>query len=481
MAKNYEDLLARWKVEERRGVWTTYGAPDSWQSFLIQSPDGDPIDLLKDHKDVKAVTLDVTDDVLNGEFDPPLGSWQLLIHSPHQEWASFLSQVSYDGFLIQLAESSPGRWLYTGQQDTAGVLYVKLFQNGKPLIAFETDGMAWDDEEDDDGFMNFQAKGYTKNWPLEFESEKDVHQQLIIDLDAYVPYFYWNNGEYEREEKGLFAGHHDVIKRKHISRIDLIEFGKKTASSLNRIEIKAEKEASKALRHAIAHHDVEGVQKALADGASLEKSPNGNATPLGFTIRYAAWHFHDSDRKTVNALLKSGADPNDGGLKQPTPIMLIVDRNLSAQIPLDILEILQSLISAGGDVNQPSVTRYPSTQKYPLDVALSGNTLAVPIWLLQNGVEVNNAEKTLKKLQITIKRFITRYTTGTKIIPKAVLKDLETLGRVNLNKKLPQKLVERITAYEQEVNTASRDALAIFSEVLPKVMKKITDAVKKDT
>lgn len=236
MALAWEHRLARTAVRNRRGVWTTYGGAGSWESMLFQSPDHDPLDLLGQLKDVSTVERDVTQKVYSSDFIEPDGGWMLVVHSKYQDWVWL---VGAQPLLRSLMEDAPGRWLRTGDENTSGAIYVEVRENGKRTLYFSSDGAAWDEAEDDeeevDGFLVFEAKDYDKDWPLEYETLDDVHQQLIIDLDAYVPDCFWNNG--------LCAMQDDAVKPQHVERMDLITFGgqRKTLSPSHKKKMRQHK------------------------------------------------------------------------------------------------------------------------------------------------------------------------------------------------------------------------------------------------
>lgn len=227
MAKLYEKSFYRRKISTRRGVWTTWTAPQTWSSWLIRPAADDVISELFSCDCVSDIT-DVTDSVATRDFVPPSGNWSLLVQTPHQRWATFADHLKYNESLEPLRNQFAGDVLTTGAIDDSGVFYVRLWTAGSQKLELVTDGKGWpmppediDDEDDEDyrSIFEFVSDKHEADWPHSFDRSEEAHQQLIIDLDAYVPYFYFaDNG------LGCSYEHRDAADMKNIDRVSLVEF-----------------------------------------------------------------------------------------------------------------------------------------------------------------------------------------------------------------------------------------------------------------
>ena len=167
MASNHESELKLQALADRRGVWTTWGGGSSWEIWALDGADGDASDAMAQCEGVVNITRDVTAQVLDRSFQPPHGAWRLLIHNKYSSWSLFAATARDDSILSQLAEEGPGRWLCTGEQDTAGVIYVYLNIDGRQVLRFCTDGGPWmdqDTEEDGAEMTVFEAETYPRDW-----------------------------------------------------------------------------------------------------------------------------------------------------------------------------------------------------------------------------------------------------------------------------------------------------------------------------
>ena len=226
MAQLHETKLRRIKFKNRRGVWTTWGAPGTWSACLIKS-EGDLVADLESCPSVKSVS-DVTADV-DSETLPALNrQTSLLVLSPHQPWATFAEGGGYNDLHDALEREFPGEVLRTGAVDDNGIVYVWLSRNGQRILDFRTDGMGWpvppedadyvDDELGTGDIFIFETDLYPADWPHTLPRVEAAHQQLIIDLDAYIPHLTFN-GQLAAE-----YGHADACQRQHIDRVLQVEF-----------------------------------------------------------------------------------------------------------------------------------------------------------------------------------------------------------------------------------------------------------------
>ncbi|WP_442511720.1 hypothetical protein SH528x_003432 [Novipirellula sp. SH528] len=228
MAKLYENSFYRRKISTRRGVWTTWSAPQTWSSWLIRSAADDVLAELSSCDCVLNIS-DVTESVATHAFVPPSGHWSLLVQTPHQRWATFADQLTYNESLEPLRKQFRGDVLTTGAIDDSGVFYVRLWTAGSQKLELVTDGMGWptppediddedEDEEDYRSIFEFVSDKHEADWPHSFDRSEEAHQQLIIDLDAYVPHFYFADNAL-----GCSYEHRDAADMKKIDRVSLVE------------------------------------------------------------------------------------------------------------------------------------------------------------------------------------------------------------------------------------------------------------------
>lgn len=439
MVQSYETLLRKYSVPNRYGVWTTYGAPGSWRSFLLQTPGTDPLEVLAQLKQVASVNADVTKDVLGGNFEPPDGSWALLIHSPHQPWASFAG--NYYRVLDTLSENAPGRWLDTGYQKTSGAVFVNLHEDGVRNLQFSTDGAAWEEDTNCfEGFLEFNSDAYPATWPMEYETVQDVHQQLLIDLEAYIPAFYW--------EDGLHAGHSDAATAKHISRIDLIEFGSKSKRK-SKSTVTENRAATEKLAQAIIDNDLPGVEQAVKAGADLYRLPETPYSALGLAIAFSNWS-RKSDVAVVKRLLKAGSDPNvTDATGEQVPISQLIQA--MSVFSSDVLSLLDTLKKAGADVDRVAKLQWGASRARLLELALTQERLLATLWLLNNGAKVSKPARVQSKLRRMAQKTLERIdqSENSEATPQ-LIKDLETMTKIGIGQIPSMRVAKRFGKFEDK-------------------------------
>lgn len=468
MALAWEHRMARSAVRNRRGAWTTYGAGGSWESVLFQAPGQDPLEVLGQLQYVSSVERDVTREVYSGDFIEPDGGWMLVVHSKYQDWVWLVGTHS---LLRSLMEDSPGRWLRTGAQNTSGAIYVEVREHGKRTLFLSSDGVAWDedeDEDDNDGFLEFESDEYDQDWPLEYETLDDVHQQLIIDLDAYVPDCFWNDG--------LKAMQDDALKPQYVARIDLITFGGRFKTLSPGREKQARRLRSE-LQQAIVEHDLQQVESVLAQNPDLSLMPKNSMTALGFAAFCVNAHFPQSV-EILKRILAAGADPNDGGVKQPSPLGHLCEN--SFVMPLDRFELLKTLKKSGADIHQPSSFRWgTSGERSLLSYSLEQRKLSLSLWLLNHGATGVDEEQIRDSLKHLAELKLKEIDKNSEIPPpRGLVKGLERLKDGDLDKYPTLNFATKLANWEQDLMTVQRDGLASLSQAIPKMMDKIVKATR---
>ncbi|GAA4451636.1 hypothetical protein [Novipirellula rosea] len=471
MPQSYETVLTKYAVPNRRGVWTTFGSGGSWESILFDAVGDDPADMFRQMTDVQSVTKIEKRDVLAKYFDSPDGAWSLLIQPQHQKWNWLAGPSTFQEIIRAIARTEPGRWLRTGYQKTSGALYVELYEAGRRRLFFSSDGAAWDEPEDDedelDGFLEFESDDYSANWPLEYQTIDDVHQQLMIDLDAYDPCCVWDGH--------LFAMHSDALAEQNIARVDLIRFGSsKTTPSKRRS--KAQKTTNTDLVHGIQKHDLERVRHALANDANRTKLPGTPSTAIGLAITYLNWHFPNSV-KIVLAVLDAGADPNDGGFRQPNPMAILVDH--STVLATDAVGLIDSLVKAGCDFKQLSDMPWDTVKKTSLDIAVSKNRIDLVLCLLSHGDGDLDAGNSSDAIPALVEKSLQRMGDCGDIQPPPGLRaELSEFVREEYPRESMRYLAGRLAFYEEQFQRQSRDALQSLSDAVPKIMDRLTKIVR---
>ena len=389
MAKqSLETRLTRRKLVNRRGVWTTWQSPGSWQSVLLRaSGNDDVLKLLGKCSTVGRIEENVTTDVLASQWAPPGGPWALLITLRSTKWLHLASMFRIDETTRALRQEFTGEVLQTGHQNTAGVTYVNYWKNQEQLLEFVTDGTLWETEEltdeadDEFGYTKLENTGFDPQfddqWLNNCESAETAHQQLIVHLDAYVPGY-----AVDFQTHRLVAFHSDATDSEFIERIDLIHFGPQNEPEKIRQD-SVSVEATAALSEAIDATDLSSVKTALANGASLIKIPDGTITPLA----KACWQIELSNESVVDiikTLLDAGAEPDNGGFQAESPLEIVLGN--AKALPAMLHQVINLLIEHGADVNLESGQR-AKRETRPLHQAAARGRLDFVILLLQAGAD----------------------------------------------------------------------------------------------
>ena len=224
MARLYETKLPRYKVANRRGVWTTWSAPHTWTSCLIRA---DPLQERLLQCPCISNVADVTASVKEGRFTLD-DHCSLLVLTPYQPWATLVERGGYNERHDTLEQELAGEALRTGASKGNGVVYVWHSIAGERVLDFRTDGLGWpappedadyvDDDDELGSVYVFETDRYKPDWPQTFARVEEAHQQLVIDLDAYVPLLTFDGS------LGAEYGHDDACQSEHITQILLIEF-----------------------------------------------------------------------------------------------------------------------------------------------------------------------------------------------------------------------------------------------------------------
>lgn len=389
MPNKHESRMLKTPVQERRGVWTTFGA-DTWEAILVRSGFDVLFDRLGKGEGIGAIERDVTGQVLVGELPAPSGAWFLVVELLGTPWlhvAHGYRRFEYEERLIQLAGAPV---LRTGYQDTAGATYARINEGASLTLDFESTGMGpigdgFDGEggDFDDPFdvpLRFETDLLPDGWADQFEREDELQQVLMQELDAYVPML---GAAVEGDKVGLWAGHEDVLDPEYIKRVGLVLVGQKRSPRGKK------NPADQQLSDAISGLDPDGVRAAIAAGASLSVLPKSKRSPLGLAV---------NSRRTpgtallevVGILLEAGADPDDGGAGQNPPLVTVASK--AARRPVLMSGLTERLVEAGASMSVHGGELMERGQTPLHVVAFQGNTPMAQM-LLARGADIRVKDK----------------------------------------------------------------------------------------
>lgn len=226
----HETRLARMGIAKRRGAFATFPGVD-WSACLVRT--GDDLRCALGKCDCVESVDDVTDSIYDGSWRPPDGSrWSLVVDHIHQDWCTFADVWMYNKDCDRIAADLNGELLRTGHRDD--IVYVRLWANGKQRLEFVTDGAGFpippedvdpDDDEDYRTVYEFKTDLYEGDFPHTFKTVEEAHQQLILDLDAYVAGIAFDDGS-RGGSYGLTAsyGHEAAVDRKNVSAVYAVTF-----------------------------------------------------------------------------------------------------------------------------------------------------------------------------------------------------------------------------------------------------------------
>ncbi|GAB5443704.1 MAG: hypothetical protein Fues2KO_40530 [Fuerstiella sp.] len=118
-----------------------------------------------------------------------------------------------------------GQVLTTGATDDVGTFYVRLWQQGEKELELVTDGKGWPmpeedfDEEDHRSVFQFFSRQHGDDWPYSFDRCEAAHQQIVIDLDAYIPHFRFMDNQLI-----CAYAHRDAVASKNITSVSVVQF-----------------------------------------------------------------------------------------------------------------------------------------------------------------------------------------------------------------------------------------------------------------
>lgn len=381
-----EESIVKVPVAERRGVWSTYGG-NTWFSVSFAGGIDAVSSALERAADVGIVERDVTQQVLEKKLPVPDGRWALLVELTGSDWVHYanpemLNPFGRDfGIGSKLAEQTSLRCLTTGHEDCSSATFVELQNGTQQVLRFESTGEDFDAEienfEDWDGSIatTFKSDTHPTNWWRQFSGVKEVHQALVSEMGAYVPFIQALPTKNNTIE--LFACHPDAIAPANVRRIDLVVFGDPALARPN--------PANAQLADGIRNGDTEAVRTAIAAGANLLIVKDTTRTPIAYAVE--ALRVKEPQRvEIVRVLLEAGCDPNDGGHNEDSPLILVVGK--AKALPTDAVKVAEMLLDAGADLAARTKNVFKGNAT-ALHCALDAASMAMTHLFVSRGADIN--------------------------------------------------------------------------------------------
>jgi ankyrin repeat protein len=285
-------------------------------------------------------------------IEKPVGQVMALVKLKGQAWvyAAGGSRPTRDNLLKTLSKRLKGRVLRVGEESVSGVLYYQLYDTGKCIESFQSDG-TWfhggveidpDLEEESDRMLGTQFTSELRDpqqvdWSR-YKSEWEFVDHFLREQDAYLT-FVWAGFPQNADALTLTCYHDDERKPENIERVDLV-FYKPTAAERAAAVTKVDE-----LLVAIQNRDAEAASEALSQRADLGRLPVGRGDSyLLLAIQYAAKSYDDP---VVDLLLDAGADPNFGGQE---PIISRLVQFLGASV--GSMKTILKLLSHGANIDE---------------------------------------------------------------------------------------------------------------------------------
>jgi ankyrin repeat protein len=284
--------------------------------------------------------------------------------------------------------------LYAGEQSTAGVVYYYLYDRGKCVEDFESDGQWFqggveiDPEVQDESDMmvgtNFSSERRepeTIDWS-QYESEYEFLDKFLRDEDAYLTFMWAGFGGKDNPIE-ISSFHPDEISAEAIERVDLA-FYKPTPA-----QVRAASQpdpSNDPLLQAIKAGDESAVRAAIDSGADVNALPPANdSSYLNIAI---GKDMYQGKSTIVDALLAAGVDPNFGG---DMPALCRAAYWVGSD-PI-MMPIIHKLIEAGADVNVREIPKdanpFLAVGQTPLMITARSARLNYVKLLLKHGADAS--------------------------------------------------------------------------------------------
>jgi ankyrin repeat protein len=377
-------------VAKRRGVCDpTFSKAEQ---ILIRADIDKIADMFANDKKVERVERDACTRLK--DIQPSNGDVIALVKLKGHDWVYFGGRRrSYgDSPMKAWSKKLKAPVLCAGEQSTAGVVYYMLYDSGKCVESFESDGVWFhggveiDPEIQDESdrmvgttFMSERREPDSVEWSA-YESEYEFLDRFLRDEDAYLTFLGISAANKGRTYE-LWSFHKDETASEAIERVDLVLY-KPTPQQ----EAAAAQPDPKtdALLQAIEKSDKAAVAAAIAAGADVNGVPPGHS--YTYLVQAIGRALINEDESIVDMLLEAGADPVHGGAKPV--ICRVADWSGTRAITL---RVMHKLIQLGADVNAREAVEPPNpfmpSGKTPLMEAAQSAKLNYVKLLLRHGAD----------------------------------------------------------------------------------------------
>lgn len=337
------------------------------------------------------------------ELDPPVGEVLALIKMRGQSW------VYLAGFRTPRGDSPMEAWskklrspvLYAGEESVSSVVFYALYDGGRCVEAFESDGVWFhggveidpEIQEESDRmhgttFSSVLRDDEKIDWS-DYQSEWEFLDRFLRDQDAYLT-FLWAGIEGADKRLRITSYNEDEATPENIERVDLA-FYKPTAAQKRAAEQKPPEVDQ--LLQAIQDGDVQSAKEAITAGAIVGQLPQQrNESYLLLAIQYGPYQ---QTEEIIDLLLAAGADPDFGGDEPVLPRAVQFGGTSIQQ-----MSTVVKLLNAGADVNVRKSDKtqnpfLPGGQTALIKASISCN-LNYARLLLKSGADVRIVDDTGK-------------------------------------------------------------------------------------
>jgi ankyrin repeat protein len=338
-------------VAKRRGLCSRmYSMADQ---VLIHAKIDDIAAVIQKQRNVERVERDVFRRLR--EFERPAGHVMAFVKLKDHDWIYTTGEPGAERktFVKRLSKSLNSKIIKVNEDDEMGMLSYQLFDSGKGVESFSSDGQWFrggvdiDPELQDESerMLGTEFTSSIRNvaeidWN-NYRSEWEFVDRFLREHDAYLT-FMWAGFNGLESPLRLTSSHDDEIKAKNVERVDLV-FYKPTAAQARAAEQKPPEEDR--LYAAIRDRDDAAAIELIAAGTDVNQMPTqGIDSYLFLAIQFACW---DKENAVVDAILAAGADPNFSGNSEP-----ILPRLVQYDGPLvEALSRVVQLLKHGADIN----------------------------------------------------------------------------------------------------------------------------------
>ena len=291
--------------------------------LMIRADIDEIADVLEKDKKFSRIERDVFHRL--DELERPLGDCLVLVKLKGHSWVYVAGGRRPRGDSPMKAWSKKLRApvLYAGEERVASVVFYALYDGGKCVESFESDGVWFrggieiDPEVQEESERMFGTSFQSQirdegeiDWTA-YESEWNFLDRFLREHDAYLT-FLWAGPAVDRTIE-ISAYHDDEATAEAIERVDLVYY-KPTTAQQRAAEAQSQEDP---LYEAIKAGNLQAAREAIDAGSELNQlPPRQNQSYLLSALGCAMFH---RSQAIVDLLLESGADPNFGGDEPPLP------------------------------------------------------------------------------------------------------------------------------------------------------------------